>query len=381
MTSKKEGLSKKAKTEIIIRSSKRPGISDVIKILEKTILSSSSLISKCGVPIKKIIDDIHKNLDITTDFERKYQSAKVEELTSYYLLYDKQLILILIYWSWWALVAYNDRSLLEEILEGYDFYSPSVNTVTNALTYLTIDHVSQSIVLFIRGTVSTDDIIADALGTLSPIYANFDSSEKIHVHSGFNISANQIHNQFIDKILEYLVKTGYRYPLKICGHSYGAGIASVLCLVLEKLRLKGTYFDKAQFGLGIYPIRSFNFCCPPVYNEFGSSVVCEMANQITIVNGWDVVPRASLSNFQEMICGNNFPVAKESHVYVPQAIYWLIYSEDTGQLVKISLINSFHPTLTKFWIHPNMITDHSMSSVYATLLAAEFIDLPHGILI
>ncbi len=107
---------------------------------------------------------------------------------------------------------------------------------------ITIDDESEAIVIAIRGTLSPEDAIVDMLAEgrrLNPDELPSDvPAEEVHsyyVHMGMLASARLLKDTIAR--LQLIEKARARrpdYPLVVCGHSLGAGVASVLAFLLKK---------------------------------------------------------------------------------------------------------------------------------------------------
>ncbi|VDM05292.1 unnamed protein product [Schistocephalus solidus] len=106
-----------------------------------------------------------------------------------------------------------------------------------------IDENTRSIVIAVRGTLSTEDMIVDmlaegarlqeedlgpaaeALGVENPDFV---------VHMGILRTARQLRAAILEmRLVEKARRRRPDYPLVVCGHSLGAGVASVLALLLR----------------------------------------------------------------------------------------------------------------------------------------------------
>ncbi len=103
-----------------------------------------------------------------------------------------------------------------------------------------IDDDSKAIVVAIRGTLSPEDMIVDMLAEgkrLDPenLPDDFPPDMEHCVHYGILRTACQLRAYIVNK---HLIETARLrrpdYPLVVCGHSLGAGVASVLGFLLRK---------------------------------------------------------------------------------------------------------------------------------------------------
>lgn len=102
---------------------------------------------------------------------------------------------------------------------------------------LVIDDVTQSIVLIVRGTLSGDDTLVDLLAVGEPLRKEdrrLSQSERYMVHSGMAKTAHNIANRMLEeKWVEQARAKRPNYPLVVCGHSLGAGLTSILSILLK----------------------------------------------------------------------------------------------------------------------------------------------------
>jgi hypothetical protein len=330
-------------------------ISNVQQVIVGIINATQNLSASCGKikyepkDLPELITKLSQaNIDI--DYKKFIDGHKA--------LNDPLSAQLLLYWCWWAYAAYYEPSVLVKLLpekETFTYANFNTNLPGQPFFFVTIDHFSKSIVISIRGTYSLSDGITDAAGIMIPFLPDIE----ILAHTGFVTGAQNVLTH-LDTILPKYLELYPNYPIKVVGHSYGAAVTSIVCSVLEMNRQMGKLNTSS-------PIRSFNFCCPPVYNMVGTIKVCNAGNQISIVLGWDVVPRASLNNVQLFLCEREPELSKYS--YVPGTILWITYDDNTETLENIYNIEPANPALMNLNLHPNMGNDHLLSRVYGYLLA------------
>lgn len=104
------------------------------------------------------------------------------------------------------------------------------------------DDESESIVVAIRGTLSLEDAIVDMLIEGNhlvpdeiPPDVSAEDSTNFFVHMGMLSSARNLRDIILrEQLIEKARVHRPNYPLVICGHSLGAGVASVLAFLLRK---------------------------------------------------------------------------------------------------------------------------------------------------
>lgn len=108
--------------------------------------------------------------------------------------------------------------------------------------FVAFDDESESIIVSIRGTLSVEDAIVDMLiegNHLAPDEMPPDVPVEDHadffIHMGMLSSARNIRDMILrGQLIEKARVHRPNYPLVVCGHSLGAGVASVLALLLRK---------------------------------------------------------------------------------------------------------------------------------------------------
>ncbi|GMS87447.1 hypothetical protein PENTCL1PPCAC_9622, partial [Pristionchus entomophagus] len=179
------------------------------------------------------------------------------------------------------------------------FYVSFRNRLYETPFVVLADHDSHSVVIAIRGSCSLIDLVTDLTlddEVLSvdvdtdPVLAGdhtLDSADgsEVRVHRGMLRTARYIFDTLRKKsVLEDLYVLNPGYQLVVCGHSLGAGVASLLTLLLKQQ----------------YPsVRCYSFSPPGcVISENGQS---EMeAHVMSVVSGDDVVPRMSYQSMHKL---------------------------------------------------------------------------------
>lgn len=136
---------------------------------------------------------------------------------------------------------------LESMLEDTDIYFVSFRNRLYQVPFVVItDHKMKSIVITIRGSASVMDLVTD-LSLSEDVFSvdvdcddilkedsDLDSSGEVRVHRGMLNSARYVYNTIRShKVIEDLTALHPTYDLVVCGHSLGAGVASLLTLLLK----------------------------------------------------------------------------------------------------------------------------------------------------
>ena len=117
---------------------------------------------------------------------------------------------------------------------------------------LLIDDVTESIVVVIRGTLSGDDTLVDMFAAGEPVpeadgMVNISSkmtkkspasvnSVGCVAHAGMVRTARNIVNRILEEgWIEGARRKRPTYPVVICGHSLGAGLVSIMSVLLKPL--------------------------------------------------------------------------------------------------------------------------------------------------
>lgn len=160
--------------------------------------------------------------------------------------------------------------------------------------YIAIDPETKTALIGVKGTSSLSDMLTDccaatAKQTLEQSFiADDDSFKEIFAHEGILISSNAL-----AKSLEPFVKNLFlplQYRLLLCGHSLGAGAAS-----LTGLLLRSQYTElRANNRLEVIA-----FACPPVLNHREANACSSFIT--TIINNSDVITRTSLNNVEVLL--------------------------------------------------------------------------------
>jgi hypothetical protein len=326
---------------------------------------------KFGVLQDLLYDKIEKNAQRGHDF---LDYKKYLEPNNLYLQ-NVDAIQYLYYWSFHANVAYeNEQSykyltILTKNEKEYFAYGNAVNLefldyahIYKPPYYMYIDDITKTIVIGIRGTASVSDIIADISGDM----VQFGEKPDELIHEGFYLAAKVVVKD-LENLLEDWANEFPNLEVVVTGHSYGAGISSVVTLLLNQMKNSGRFKN-------IKSIRGTLFACPPVFSTAAASNTCHLMT--SIIFGWDTVPTLSANNVFKLTChdkeGCIIDKSKRTihcPAYVPGTIYWMTYDVMTYKAVKLYLISPDHPRLTNVIIQRSMGHDHSMMNYQYYLLS------------
>ena len=152
--------------------------------------------------------------------------------------------------------------------------------------YVAVDREKENIVLAVRGTLESSDMITDVVSR--PIKAQFPtkaSNPSIvgHVHSGIWAAANFVLEQSLP-YLQNAVKSNPEYPILVTGHSMGGGCAALLALLLR------THPDLDNRG----SVRAVCLAPAAVMDEELSKLCCGFVT--SLVYNFDLVPRVNIQS-------------------------------------------------------------------------------------
>lgn len=102
---------------------------------------------------------------------------------------------------------------------------------------LAIDDTTEAIVIIVRGTLSGDDTLVDLIAVgepLRPEDIDAPKSEKFIAHCGMVRVARNLAKRIIDeKWVEEARKHRPNYPIVLVGHSLGAGLVSIMSVLMK----------------------------------------------------------------------------------------------------------------------------------------------------
>lgn len=152
---------------------------------------------------------------------------------------------------------------------------------------LAIDDDIQSIILSIRGSLSMQDVLVDLLASGLRLQNEELPTEGVTfvAHLGMLTTARRIRQQLRDRqLIELAQARRPGYPLVVCGHSLGAGVASVLAVLL-----KPKYPELKAYCYG-NPLGSMN----AEMAEYCTGFVC------SVVYGYDVFSRLNMATLTDL---------------------------------------------------------------------------------
>ncbi|VDL52543.1 unnamed protein product [Hymenolepis diminuta] len=183
------------------------------------------------------------------------------------------------------------QEITDRPLESLVYYSSS-NNVYKSPFFVAFDDESESIIVSIRGTLSVEDAIVDMLiegNHLAPDEMPPDVPVEDHadffIHMGMLSSARNIRDMILrGQLIEKARVHRPNYPLVVCGHSLGAGVASVLALLLRKFYPEVKAYAYSP-PLGLMSSKMARYCKPFV---------------VSIIFGYDIVPRLSVPTLNDL---------------------------------------------------------------------------------
>jgi pimeloyl-ACP methyl ester carboxylesterase len=190
-------------------------------------------------------------------------------------------------------IAYNELPFDQELRDvlGSRNYSlvrhEPLSLPGSAAHFVALSTEQKVIVIGVKGTSNFEDFLTDACGnvvnhTLSAPFIKGGPVE-IRCHEGVFVAASRLFND-LERLVEALfIPTGYK--ITVTGHSLGAGVASLLAILL----LSRFPDLRAEGRLKVIAI------APPPILDLDASLACQPFTT-TLVNNADIIPRTSLSN-------------------------------------------------------------------------------------
>eukprot|EP01018_Ginkgo_biloba_P034589 Gb_08198 [translate_table: standard] len=259
------------------------------------------------------------------------------------------------YWFKWAMAAYEkDRSSIAKCLQINELQIKKHVRISSALRpsyYIALDNLKSCLVMAIRGTQSTTDIMTD----LNPHSEKFGNR---YGHSGMLAAAKWLMDEESEN-LQILLKAHPGHKLVLTGHSLGAGTASLLCILFHE---SSNYGKKQAIRINVPAcmVTCWGFGCPPCLDK-------ELSQQSTYIRNIvlqdDLIVRLS-------------PAALEDLRTEILEIDWFHSLADNGKMKKIvELAKSTHGILNN--IETSLGYEHGYfyrqikSHSYASLAAAK----------
>jgi len=156
--------------------------------------------------------------------------------------------------------------------------------------FIAVDERRKTVVLCIRGTLSLSDILTDVCAESVPFV------ELGVAHQGICAGAIRLKEETTET-LNSLLAENPGFSLVVCGHSLGAGTASLLTMSL--------LYDQDHFRLPL-PLQTSEICAycyapPPTFGPLASIPIHWNARIHSFINGADVVPKLSLSSVYRLL--------------------------------------------------------------------------------
>jgi hypothetical protein len=147
--------------------------------------------------------------------------------------------------------------------------------------FIAVHHDKKQVVLAIKGTSSLSDVLTDIIGKAIP--HTHDGGLEIRYHEGMYVAAKMMLDDTLHMIENFFIPKDYK--IVVCGHSLGAGVSSLLGMLLKQ--------HLPDLKLQVYAFAT-PACC-----SYDASTDCN--DYITsVVNNNDCVPRMSLLNVRMM---------------------------------------------------------------------------------
>lgn len=160
-------------------------------------------------------------------------------------------------------------------------YSSSTAEPFKPLWWLCIDKASSSIVIAVRGTFGTGDVVSDALARQVEFKGHV-------VHQGMLLSAQWLLGKVLPMLKGIAGFDSGQYRLVTTGHSLGGGVSAMLAWLLRKDHETGPCAECRSFVYGAPLI------CDRVLAEKMRSFV------VHIVHNKDMVPRISMKTMEDL---------------------------------------------------------------------------------
>ena len=155
------------------------------------------------------------------------------------------------------------------------------------------DHLTQTVVVAIRGTASLKDVIIDSCAVPAPVMEG-----KGHGHEGISEATQKLLETVVPALAKALEKRP-GYKIVFTGHSLGAGMAIMAGLWLRHGNWSGSgSIDKSLTADVIEDLHVYAFAPPPVFTPVDCLSESDTKNIYSFLNDIDVVPRCSLRTLE-----------------------------------------------------------------------------------
>ncbi|XP_059387653.1 diacylglycerol lipase-beta [Carassius carassius] len=150
--------------------------------------------------------------------------------------------------------------------------------------YVALDHEREAVLVAVRGTLSLKDVLTDLSAECENLSVE-GVSGTCYAHKGISQAAHYLYKRLVnDGILSQAFNIAPEYKLVICGHSLGAGAASLLAVLLHST----------------HPTLQCYAFSPP--GGLMSKALADYSKQfvVSVVLGKDLVPRLSIPNMEDL---------------------------------------------------------------------------------
>ncbi|XP_026133188.1 sn1-specific diacylglycerol lipase beta [Carassius auratus] len=150
--------------------------------------------------------------------------------------------------------------------------------------YVALDHEREAVLVAVRGTLSLKDVLTDLSAECENLSVE-GVSGTCYAHKGISQAAHYLYKRLVnDGILSQAFNIAPEYKLVICGHSLGAGAASLLAVLLRST----------------HPTLQCYAFSPP--GGLMSKALADYSKQfvVSVVLGKDLVPRLSIPNMEDL---------------------------------------------------------------------------------
>ena len=155
--------------------------------------------------------------------------------------------------------------------------------------FVAFDDTSECVVISIRGTFSLEDVIVVMLAEGKRLTANElpvdvrpNEAADFYVHMGILSTARNLRDLILRlRLIEKARAKRPTYPLVVCGHSLGAGVASVLAFLLRK------YHPEVKAYAYSPPLGLMRFGLLILY-QYTEIILCWRAGCVLLSSTWNL---------------------------------------------------------------------------------------------